>query len=148
MSLLNICFSRDAAKLAVEATDHFFDTLRKELGNRKFSEVFSITPSDEQLDIATYAIEHGERFHFYTPRLSINLDKDIFDLDKIIRERNQVLTEITYGLDDPELPTFDVSDIFNETDSNGIHTRNILEKNTKNLQKKHFHHRRIQLTEI
>lgn len=128
--------------MAIEATDNFFDKLRTDLGNKQFNILFSINPSSEQLDTAAYAIEHRERFRFFMRDISIGLSNNSVDFDKIIKERNKIITEVAYHNNDPDLPTLDVSDIIDETEDIGIHSGILLINDEEKSHKRRINYRR------
>ena len=71
---LSIIFSYQAAKLAIRATERFFNDLRKDLGDENFDRLFAIHPTSDDLKSVSKTIEQLRTFRFFTPTVSSGFD--------------------------------------------------------------------------
>ncbi len=139
-----IASSFDAAKLSIEATERFFNDLRKDLGDANFDRLFAINPTEKQIQEAAVALADRQQFHFLTATLSIGLSSGDVDFQKTIKQNIQKILTILFGIKDPTAPTYDLSDIgIDKTDVN-IHAASLLIDDSKSIKKRRFHRRRHQ----
>ncbi|CAF3583032.1 unnamed protein product [Rotaria sp. Silwood1] len=137
-----------AVKFAIEATERFFNDLRKDLGDRNFDRLFAINPTEEQIKKATIAIENREKFHFFTSILSIGLSTRDINFDKAIKQRIQEIISILFNIKDDTAPTYDLSDIGIDKSNVNIHAAPLLIDNSKTIKTRRIGQRRYKWTMI
>jgi hypothetical protein len=136
--------SFDAAKLSIEATERFFNDLRKDLGDSKFDRLFAINPTEEQIRVASVAIKERQQFHFLTSTLSIGLSSADINFDKTVKQRLQQILALLLGITDSKSPTYDLSDKgVSKTDVN-IHSVSLLIDGSKTVKKRRLGRHRYQ----
>jgi hypothetical protein len=96
-------YSFQAVKLAVEATERFFDDLRQEIGDDNFARLFAIYPDEDQLNEASKSIAGRKEFHFLTSSLSIGLTTGDRQFEKTIKQRLQALLAILFSSKDADV---------------------------------------------
>ncbi|CAF4766806.1 unnamed protein product [Rotaria sp. Silwood1] len=108
----------NAVDLAVNATEEFFNNLRKDLGDENFNRLFIINPTQTQSQTASNAVKNGKRFRFFTSFLSVSLkqgDGLLADLKNWITKRinmiKSILTGLLFGQNTLDIPTYDLSDL-------------------------------------
>lgn len=111
-----ICSSFDAAKLAIEATERFFNDLRKEIGDGNFDRLFLIHPTEKDLRLAQVSIAERKQFHF--------------------------LTSTVFGIKDPQTPTYDLSDEGISKSDTNIHAGSLLIDDSKTFKTRYISRRR------
>ena len=142
--MINSCLRKlipnsfEAAKLAIQATEQFFNDLRKDLGNANFDRLFAINPTQTQIDAATIALATRQKFHFLTSTLSIGLSTSDLNFEKTLKERIQEILSILFGLDDPDAPTYDLSDIGVEKSDVNIHSASLILDGSKHIKKRRW----------
>ncbi|CAF1359667.1 unnamed protein product [Adineta ricciae] len=128
----------DAAKLAIDATERFFNDLRKDIGDDNFDRLFAINPTDEQLEKAKKSLAEREQFHFLTSTLSIGLSTSDLNFEKTVKQRLQEILSILFNIKDPTLPTYDLSDYgVDKTDGN-IHSGSLLIDGSKKVKRRYM----------
>ncbi len=137
-----ICFSFEAAKLAIEATERFFNDLRKDLGDTNFDRLFAINPTKEQIQVASIAIANREQFHFLTSTLSIGLSTSDLNFQKTVKQRAQEILSILLGLKDSDTPTYELSDNGVDKSDVNIHASSLIIDSSKTIKKRRFGRRR------
>ncbi|CAF5170961.1 unnamed protein product, partial [Rotaria magnacalcarata] len=95
----------EAAKLAIQATEQFFNELHKDIGNANFDRLFAINPTEKHVEMAATAIENNEKFHFLTATRSIGLSSGDINFQKTIKQRLQEILSILFDNKDPDAPT-------------------------------------------
>jgi hypothetical protein len=109
--------SRQAADMAIKATEVFFNQLRSEIGNKNFDRLFAIHPTSKQCQIASSAVAEGERYRFFSPYLSASLKSD----RSLLRTIKHFFRQVSYyvrtvfdngllGNIDINEPTYDLTD--------------------------------------
>lgn len=105
-------FSFQAARFAENATERFFNDLRRDIGDNNFDRLFSINPLQAEAQAALNALNNGQRFRFFTPALSASVkksDKLFMDLKNWITKRVKMFKSLFSSKKD--LPTYDLSDL-------------------------------------
>jgi hypothetical protein len=128
--------SFEAAKLAVEATERFFNDLRKELGDQNFDRLFAINPTEAQMQVASTAIAERKQFHFLTSTLSIGLSSGDLSFQKTVKQRVQKILSILFGIKDSDAPTYDLSDNGVDKSDVNIHSGSLLLDSSKTIKKR------------
>ncbi|CAF0768760.1 unnamed protein product [Adineta steineri] len=128
----------DAAKLAIDATEQFFNDLRKDLGDRKFDRLFAINPTEAQIQAAKIAIANRQQFQFLTSTPSIGLSTGDLNFEKTIKQRIQEILSILFDLKDSNVPTYDLSENGIEKTDTNIHSGSLLIDGLKTLKKRRF----------
>ncbi|CAF3622581.1 unnamed protein product [Rotaria sp. Silwood1] len=67
---------KQAADLAVKATEQYLNDLRRDIGDKNFDRLFIINPTEVQCQIASNSMSQGKRFRFLRPNLSVHLKDD------------------------------------------------------------------------
>ncbi|CAF4315283.1 unnamed protein product, partial [Adineta steineri] len=128
----------DAAKLAIDATEQFFNDLRKDLGDRKFDRLFAINQTEAQIQAAKIAIANRQQFQFLTSTLSIGLSTSDLNFEKTIKQRIQEILSILFDLKDSNVRTYDLSENGIEKTDTNIHSGSLLIDGLKSLKKRRF----------
>ncbi|CAF3738335.1 unnamed protein product [Rotaria sordida] len=131
-----------AAKFAIEATERFFNDLRKDIGDTNFDRLFAINPTEEQIQKAAIAIKDHEKFHFLTSTLSIGLSTGDINFDKTLKQRIQKIISLLFNIKDDTAPTYDLSDSEVDKSSVNIHAAPLLVDNSKTIKRRQFGRRR------
>ncbi|CAF3700774.1 unnamed protein product [Rotaria sp. Silwood1] len=72
----HIDLHKQAADLAVKATEQYLNDLRRDIGDKNFDRLFIINPTEVQCQIASNSMSQGKRFRFLRPNLSVHLKDD------------------------------------------------------------------------
>lgn len=110
-------FSKQAADLAVKATERFLNDIRRDVGDENFNRLLAIHPTDDQRQLALDALTQGKRFRFFAPDLATSLTTDgpiltrlknfIYRFFRIIK---WAFTGTLFGDDPINQPTYDLTD--------------------------------------
>lgn len=110
-------FSKQAADLAVKATERFLNDIRRDVGDENFNRLLAIHPTDDQRQLALDALTQGKRFRFFAPHLATSLTTDgpiltrlknlIYRFFRIIK---WAFTGTLFGDDPINQPTYDLTD--------------------------------------
>ncbi|CAF2153694.1 unnamed protein product [Rotaria magnacalcarata] len=107
---------KQAADLAVKATEQFLNDLRRDIGDHNFDRLFVINPSGEECQLASNSVSQGKRFRFFTPGLSTHVKDDGLWLTKLKRWFKKLVRTIKsmwistlFGVEDINKPTYDLS---------------------------------------
>ena len=131
-----ISFSFEAVKLAIDATERFFNDLRKDINDTNFDRLFAINPTQDQIKKASVAIANREQFYFLTSTLSIGLSSSDLNFEKTLKQRIQTILATLFGFKDSDVPTYDLTDKgVDKTDIN-IHSSSLLLDNSKTVKKR------------
>jgi hypothetical protein len=128
LSLIVLLSSKQAADLAVKATENFLNRLRLDVGDHNFDRLFIISPNQAEQQLALNHFSQGNRFRFFTPHLSACLKKDDrlwAKFKRFFRKLFKGMSSIwTVGILKDEInkqPTYDLSDQgVNVTDANNF----------------------------
>lgn len=71
-----LIYSKQAADLAIKATEQFLNQLRQDIGDDNFNRLLLINPNELERQLALNDFAQGKRFRFFTPHLSACLQKD------------------------------------------------------------------------
>lgn len=125
-------FSFDAAKMAVEATERFFEDLRKDLGNEQYDRLFSINPTREQLIIAEQEIRERKQFHFLSSTLSIGLSSSDLSFQRTMKQRLEMVMSWLFDITgSSDQPTLDIKGVEITTDNANIHSGSMIVRTLK-----------------
>ncbi|CAM2714590.1 unnamed protein product [Rotaria socialis] len=136
-------FHLNAVKLAIEATQQFFNDLRKDIGNPIFERLFSINPTKTQLDKAAKAIAENEKFRFFSSTFSIGLSTVDAEFQQFLKGVLQKILSIFIGIRGSDTPTYDISDLVNKQPKASKGLRSALIGNAKMTKKKRLGQRRF-----
>ena len=110
-------FSYQAVEFAINATEHFFNDLRQEIGNDNFDRLFVINPADAVAQEISNEVAKGKRFRFFTPYITASVKKTdnfITNLKNTIKcAYNKVLSLLSniFSKTSISVPTYDISDL-------------------------------------
>ncbi|CAM4850540.1 unnamed protein product, partial [Rotaria magnacalcarata] len=130
-------------KLAIEATQRFFNDLRKDIGNPIFERLFSINTTKTQLDKAAKAIAENEKFRFFSSTFSIGLSTGDAEFQQFLKGVLQKILNIFIGIRRSDTPTYDISDLVNKQPKVSKGLRSALIGNAKMTKKKRLGQRRF-----
>lgn len=112
-----LCTSKQAADLAVLATERFLNDLRRDIGDSNFDRLLAITPTVSQCHQASHDFSQGKRFRFFSPSISTYVkcdDRWLAKLRRFWRKFLRFLQSIWIGTyfqeEDIHQPTYDLSD--------------------------------------
>lgn len=88
-------------------------------------------------------MQSQERLRFLMWGVSIGLDKDSFDFDNLVSQRNGIIAAVAYGYNDFDLPTFSTAGLVDDTFSYNINVETLSARHEQNSHKRHFHHHRF-----
>lgn len=117
--MISFCLSssKQAADVAIKATERFLNDIRRDVGDENFDRLLAIHPSANQRQFALDALIHGKRFRFLVPQLATSLTeggpiltrlRNLFK--KLYRLIKWVFTGVLFGEDPINQPTYDLSD--------------------------------------
>ncbi|UJR24642.1 hypothetical protein I4U23_006016 [Adineta vaga] len=138
----------DAVKLAIDATERFFNDLRKEIGDSNFDRLFAINPTQEQIEKAQQSLAERKRFHFLTSALSIGLSTSDLNFEKTVKQRLQEIISILFNIKDLTVPTYDLSDHGVEKSDVNIHSGSLLIDGSKSIKRRRINRRRYRMNSI
>ncbi|CAF3416769.1 unnamed protein product [Rotaria socialis] len=108
---------KQAADLAVKATEQFVNDLRRDIGDHNFDRLFVINPSGEECHFASASVSQGKRFRLFTPNLSAHVKDNCrfwtklkISFNKFVRTIKSMWTSALFGVEDINKPTYDFSD--------------------------------------
>ena len=110
-------FSYQAVEFAINATEHFFNDLRQEIGNDNFDRLFVINPADVVAQEISNEVAKGKRFRFFTPYITASVKKTdnfITNLKNTIKcAYNKVLSLLSniFSKTSISVPTYDIGDL-------------------------------------
>lgn len=115
--LFSPSFSKQAADLAVKATEVFLNRLRADVGNQQFDRLLCITPNNAASKAALNDVLNGKRFRFFSPSVRASVKKNgsvwgkikkffqrLYRFIRLISEHNAIIDESMTK------PTLDLSD--------------------------------------
>lgn len=138
--------SFEAAKLGIDATERFFNDLRKDIGDANFDRLFAINPTKTQIEEAAISLENNEKFHFLSATLSIGLSSGDVNFQKTVKQRLQEILSILFGIKDPNAPTYNLSELGVKKTSVNVHSGSLLIDSSKTVKGKIFSRRRHKWT--
>lgn len=110
-------FSKQAADVAIKATERFLNDIRRDIGDENFDRLLAIHPSDDQRQFALDALTQGKRFRFLVPQLAASLTEGgpfLTRLSNLFKKLYQmiksVFTGVLFGDDSINQPTYDLTD--------------------------------------
>lgn len=120
------CSSKQAADLAIRATERFFNDIRRDVGDENFDRLLTIHPNAIQRQLASDSIAQGIRFRFFASNLATCVEDDGSILTKfknffkkIYRLTKWILFGTIFGQDHINKPTYDLTDLgINVKDTN------------------------------
>jgi hypothetical protein len=112
-----ICSSKQAADLAIKATERFLNDIRRDVGDTNFDRLLAINPTADQRQQASDSLSQGKRFRFLVPNLSASVTDDGPFLTKLknffkkfFRSIKSIFIGKFLGEDDINRPTYNLSD--------------------------------------
>ena len=113
-------------KFAVDATERFFNDLRRDIGNEQFDRLFAIHPTETQLEQAADSIRTREKFHFLSSTMSIGLSTSDLNFQKTVKQRLEQILAIVFSWTNSDAPTFDLSDKGVDKSDVNIHSGSLI----------------------
>ena len=136
-------FSYQAVEFAINATEHFFNDLRQEIGNDNFDRLFVINPADAVAQEISNEVAKGKRFRFFTSTLTASLEKSdsfLTDLKNSIKSAYDKVKSFFANLlskTSINVPTYDLSDLMgNIKDASNVHAAPLVMNGKSNRRKK------------
>ncbi|CAF1580092.1 unnamed protein product, partial [Adineta ricciae] len=140
-------FSYQAVEFAINATEHFFNDLRQEIGNDSFDRLFVINPADAVAQEISNEVAQGKRFRFFTPYITASVKKSddfITNLKNTIKYAyNKVLSFLSNIVSKTSIsvPTYDISDMgVNIKDADNVRAAPFVLSNQSSRRKRRLIH--------
>ncbi|CAF0986412.1 unnamed protein product [Adineta ricciae] len=136
-----------AVEFAINATEHFFNDLRQEIGNDSFDRLFVINPADAVAQEISNEVAQGKRFRFFTPYITASVKKSddfITNLKNTIKYAyNKVLSFLSNIVSKTSIsvPTYDISDMgVNIKDADNVRAAPFVLSNQSSRRKRRLIH--------